>query len=159
MSTAVDINALNFRAATAADLPFIIGLIADDDVSGEVADDPGEHAGPHYQAAFAAVQNDPNQLMLIAELGGVRVGTFQLTFIPSIARRGMTRALVEAVHVAPEYRNRGVGSAMMHWAMQKSRERGAGLVQLTSNKKRLDAHRFYRRLGFSQSHEGFRIFL
>ena len=85
--------------------------------------------------------------------------TFQLTFIPGIMRRGMWRGLIESVHVSPEHRNKGLGKAMMGWAIEQCRARGCGMVQLTSNKKRVDAHRFYRTLGFAQSHEGFKFFL
>ncbi len=84
---------------------------------------------------------------------------FQLTYIPGIMRRGMWRGLVEAVHVIPSERNRGYGKQMMRWAIERCRARGCGVVQLTSNKQRSDAHRFYRDLGFAQSHEGFRLYL
>ncbi|WP_367115404.1 GNAT family N-acetyltransferase [Devosia sp.] len=96
---------------------------------------------------------------MVAELAGRPVGTLQLTFIPGINRLGEWRCLVEAVHVAPDHRNLGLGSEMIRWAVAEARARGCGLVQLTSNKKRLDAHRFYERLGFQKSHEGFKLAL
>lgn len=149
---------LTYRPATAADLPFIVGLIVADSVI-PTGDDPAATHGPDYAAAFAAIDADPNQELLVAELDGVPVGTFQLTYIPGLLRRGMRRGLVESVHVAPSHRNRGVGGEMLRWAADRCRERGCGLMQLTSNKQRTDAHRFYRRLGFEQSHEGFKLLL
>jgi GNAT superfamily N-acetyltransferase len=145
------------RRATAADLPFIIGLIIDDSVV--ATGDDRTAADPAYAGALAAIDADPNQEMLVAQLGGEPVGTLQLTFIPGLMRRGMWRGLIEVVHVAPAHRNKGIGSEMIRWALDRCRERGCGLVQLTSNKKRADAHRFYERLGFTASHEGFKLML
>ena len=150
---------LFYRVATAADLPFMIALIADDDVSGVEMDGWGPETASRYEQALAAITADPNQALYIAELDGTPIGTLQLTFIPGIMRKGMWRGLVESVHVVPDQRNKGFGKAMMRWAIERCRERGCGLVQLTSNKKRTDAHRFYRALGFAQSHEGFKLFL
>jgi GNAT superfamily N-acetyltransferase len=152
------LNRLSFRAATAADLPFIVRLVVEDSVV-PLIDDPDGAASPDYEAALAAIDADPNQEMLIAMFGGEPIGCFQLTYIPGLMRRGMWRGLIENVHVAPTHRNSGFGSEMMAWAVERCRERGCGMVQLTSNKKRVDAHRFYRRLGFQQSHEGFKLML
>jgi len=152
------VSRLNFRDATPADLGFIAGLIVDDSVvpTNDLPDQP-DH--PRYLAAFAAIEADPNQRLVIAEYEGKRVGTLQLTFIPGIARLGEFRCLIEAVHIVPTHRNLGLGSEMIDWAIEQARARGCGIVQLTSNKKRLDAHRFYERLGFSKSHEGFKLAL
>ena len=147
---------LTYRDATAADLGFIVRLIVDDNVV-PTADRPDEPDHPRYLAALAAINADPNQRLVIAELDGAPVGTLQLTFIPGIARFGETRCLIEAVHVAPTHRNLGLGSQLIRWAVDLAKARNCGLVQLTSNKKRLDAHRFYERLGFSKSHEGFKL--
>jgi len=152
-------SALSYRAATTADLPFIVGLIALDDVSDVPADHADQADLPAYQQALIAIERDPNQMLVVATIAGKRVGTLQLSILPGIARRGMWRGLLEAVHIAPEYRNRGLGSEMIAWAIETCRARGCGMVQLTSNKKRVDAHRFYRRLGFEQSHEGFKLYL
>ena len=149
---------LAYRRATAADLPFLVHLMTIDDVSGRLVDDPDNPADPLYAEALAVIDADPNQELIIAELGGEPVGTFQLTFLPGIMRRGMWRGLIEAVHISPAHRNKGLGSQMIARAVARARERGCGVVQLTSNKKRLDAHRFYRRLGFHQSHEGFKLY-
>lgn len=147
---------LIIRDATAGDLAFIIGLIAHDSVL-DAIDDAADAENLEYRDAFEAIRSDPNQLLLIGEIGGIAVGTFQLTFTPGIARRGAWRCTIEGVHVSPEHRNRRIGETMMLWAVDKARERGCGTVQLTSNKKRTDAHRFYERLGFSKSHEGFKL--
>jgi GNAT superfamily N-acetyltransferase len=149
---------LIYRAATPADLHFIIAQIVDDNVV-STGDDPANALSDDYRKALAAIDSDPNQEMFIVELDGQPVGCFQLTYIPGLMRRGMWRGLIEVVHVVSERRNRGVGSAMMRWAIGRCRERGCGLIQLTSNKKRVDAHRFYERLGFAKSHEGFKLLL
>lgn len=146
------------RNAVSDDLPFIVGLLAHDTVL-DLIDDPAEALGPEYMAAFEAIDSDPNQLLLIAEIDGTAVGTFQLTFTPGIFRRGAWRCTIEAVHVSPEHRNKRIGEKMMSWAVDEARNRGSGMVQLTSNKKRTDAHRFYERLGFSKSHEGFKLYI
>lgn len=151
-------NRLTYRDATAADLGFIVGLIFEDSVV-DPTDLPGQPDHPRYLAALEAIDRDPNQRLLVAEYEGQAVGTLQLTFIPGIARLGETRCLVEAVHIVPTHRNLGLGGEMIRWAIEQARSRGCGLVQLTSNKKRLDAHRFYERLGFKKSHEGFKLSL
>ena len=148
---------LAYRAARPADLPFIIGLIVEDSVVATNDSFPDAmHAD--YIAALAAIDADPNQEMIVAEENGVPLGCFQLTYLPGLMRRGMWRGMIEVVHVAAEHRNRGLGADMMRWALERCRERGCGMVQLTSNKKRIDAHRFYERLGFVKSHEGFKYY-
>jgi GNAT superfamily N-acetyltransferase len=149
---------LTYRAAGIADLPFIVNLAADDDVSGSIPHWRPESAAD-YASVLAAIDADPNEELFVAELDGVPIGTFQLTYLSSITRPGMRRGLVESVHIVPAQRNRGFGSEMMRWAIERCRARGCGIVQLTSNKRRVDAHRFYEALGFSRSHEGFRLFL
>lgn len=149
---------LTYRGAVEADLPFIVGLLTEDAVR-VTEDRPDEPFHPRYVAALRELGTDPNQMMMVAVLDGETVGTIQLTFIPGISSLGMKRCLVEAVHIAPAHRSKGLGSAMIQWAIAQARERGCGMVQLTSNKKRLDAHRFYERLGFLKSHEGFKYYL
>lgn len=148
---------LIYRAATMDDLPFIVDIgTADSVVSMDEA--PGGD-DPRYGAALAAIDADPNQELFVVDFEGETIGTFQLSYTPGIMRRGMWRGTVEGVHVAAAHRNRGYGAEMMRWAIERCRERGCGVVQLTSNKKRVDAHRFYTRLGFEQSHEGFKFYL
>jgi GNAT superfamily N-acetyltransferase len=149
---------LTFRRAVEADLPFIVRLLTEDAVRA-TDDRPDEPFHPRYVAALRELEADPNQMMMVAMLDGETVGTIQLTFIPGISGLGTRRCLVEAVHISPAHRSKGLGSEMIRWSIEQARARGCGMVQLTSNKKRLDAHRFYERLGFLKSHEGFKYYL
>jgi GNAT superfamily N-acetyltransferase len=149
---------LTYRKAAEADLPFIVKLLSDDAVRA-TDDRPEEPFHPRYVTALRELAADPNQMMMVALLDGETVGTIQLTFIPGLAALGSKRCLVEAVHIVPAHRGKGLGTQMMQWAVAQARERDCGMVQLTSNKKRLDAHRFYERLGFLKSHEGFKYYL
>jgi GNAT superfamily N-acetyltransferase len=147
------------RRAAAGDVPAIVALLADDTLGAarEAGSDP---ALTPYRAAFAAIDADPRQLLLVVTAADDRVAaTMQLTFIPGLARRGALRAQIEAVRVGSDYRSRGLGEAMIRWAVAEARRRGCRLVQLTSDKRRQDAHRFYSRLGFTASHEGFKLIL
>ncbi|WP_342236030.1 GNAT family N-acetyltransferase [Inquilinus sp. OTU3971] len=141
------------RTAEAADLPAILRLLADDPL-GKTRETAVEAP---CQAAFAAIAADPNQEMVVAELDGRVVGCFQLSFIPGLSRRGAWRAQIESVRIDSALRGRGAGQAMMEWAIAKARARGCALVQLTTDKRRPDAHRFYARLGFVASHEGMKL--
>ncbi len=145
------------RRAAGADIPAIVGLLADDQLG--TTRDGGPDLAP-YLRAFAAIDADPAQRLLVAEpAGGGVAGTMQLTFIPGLARRGSLRAQIEAVRVARAHRGQGLGEAMMRWAVAEAGRAGCSLVQLTSDKQRPAAHRFYERLGFTASHEGFKLFL
>ena len=147
-----------FRRARAEDLPEIIALLADDDL-GSQREDTGLPVSEVYLSAFQAIEADPNQLLAVADAGGEIAGTFQLTFIPMIVRRGSLRGQIEAVRVARGQRGSGLGQRMMEWAIAQCRERNCALVQLTSDKTRADALRFYERLGFKATHEGFKLAL
>lgn len=142
------------RRARRADVPAIVALLADD-VLGQSREDPGDLAP--YVAAFERVDADPAHLLVVAEAGSEVVGTLQLTVLPGLSRRGALRAQVEAVRVADSQRGRGLGRALVLWAVEESRARGCSLVQLTSSKQRTDALRFYERLGFVASHEGMKL--
>lgn len=146
---------LAYRPATAADLPLMVRL----SVEGSVipTDDDITAADPRYAEAFAVIDADPNHELWIAERDGVPAGSFQLSFIPGIPMRGGWRGLIENVQVDASQRGGGIGGEMMRWAIERCRDRGCVLVQLTSNKKRLDAHRFYERLGFEATHEGYKL--
>jgi GNAT superfamily N-acetyltransferase len=145
------------RRATADDLPAIAGLLADDELGAtrEAGADPDLTS---YRTAFAAIDGDPGQLLLVVTAeDGQLAATMQLTFIPGLARQGALRAQIEAVRVGAGYRSQGLGEAMITWAIAEARRRGCRMVQLTSDKRRADAHRFYQRLGFSATHEGFKL--
>jgi GNAT superfamily N-acetyltransferase len=145
------------RPATAADVPAIVGLIAADQL-GVTRDGVGDEADmAAYRQSFEAIDADPAHILLVAEARGQVVGTMQLSFLPGLARRGALRAQIEAVRVAEGTRGSGLGAAMMRWAIEEARRRGCALVQLTSDKSRTDAHRFYQRLGFVSSHEGMKL--
>jgi GNAT superfamily N-acetyltransferase len=147
------------RRAGAVDVPAIVELLAADQLGATrdgIDDDADRNA---YQRAFAEIDRDPAQLLVVAEADGRVVGTLQLSFLPGLARRGALRAQVEAVRVHADYRGGGLGQAMLTWAIGEARRRGCALVQLTSDKSRTAAHRFYERLGFTASHEGMKLIL
>ncbi len=154
-------NDVAVREATAADVPRIAALIAMGNASRPMSAEEAEAEGrlPVYAQAFARVAASEANQLFVAELGGRVVGTYQLTVLPGIAERGRTRGKIESVHVDPTLRGTGVGAAMMRHALAKAREAGIGLLELSSNKSRTDAHRFYERLGFAKSHEGFKMVL
>lgn len=147
-------NDIQIRRATAADVGAIATMIAEDQLGAtrESADDLTP-----YLAAFEQIDADPNQLLIVAERNDEVIGTLQLTFIPGLSRRGSTRGLIEAVRVAAPARGAGLGTTLIQWAVEESRTRGCTLVQLTSDKTRTNAHRFYTNLGFTNSHEGFKL--
>ena len=149
--------AAELRSATAEDLPAIVRLLADDPL-GLTRDgiDDGE-ALQQYLAAFEAIDADPAHLLVVATVDDAVVGTLQFSVLPGLARRGALRAQIEAVRVATDHRSAGLGAAMITWAIEEARRRDCALVQLTTDKSRVDAHRFYARLGFTASHEGFKI--
>lgn len=111
-----------------------------------------------YEAAFRRVDADPSELLIVAtDQSDVVVATMQLSFIPGLTRAGSTRLQIEAVRVRSDQRSNGLGGAMIEWAVQEGKRRGVGLVQLTSDRTREDAHRFYDRLGFVASHVGYKL--
>ncbi|POH58796.1 GNAT family N-acetyltransferase [Arthrobacter glacialis] len=147
------------RRAVEADVVPIVELMANDTIrQAENSTAPENHVS--YLTAFQAIDADPAQLLVavVDDLETV-VATMQLTVIPGLARLGATRLLVEAVRVDERLRGNGLGSSMMEWAIAEGRHRGAALVQLTSDKSRDAAHRFYERLGFTASHVGFKLIL
>lgn len=151
-------GAISFRPATRTDLPAIVRMLADDPLGAErerFADPlPG-----CYQAAFDAIDTDPNNQLVVACLDGDVAGVLQITFIPYLTRRGAWRALIEGVRVDSPVRSRGLGRRMLEWAVERARERGCRLVQLTTDKSRMEAKGFYESLGFVASHEGMKLHL
>ena len=145
------------RRATEADVATIVTLLAADQLG--ATRDSTDDLAP-YVAAFRSIDADEAQQLLVAiDAEGEVVATMQLTVLPGLARRGALRMQVEAVRVHEPHRSAGLGGGMMRWAVEDARRRGCALVQLTSDKSRVDAHRFYERLGFSRSHEGFKLSL
>jgi GNAT superfamily N-acetyltransferase len=148
-------SALSIREAEAGDLEAIIRLHEEDEL-GSHGDAWTPETRPAYEAAFAAIQESPENRLFVAVDGTEIVGTFQLTFIPNLTGRGALRVKVESVKVKVARRSGGIGALMIAFAEHFSREQGARAMELTSNKTRTDAHRFYERLGFTRSHEGFK---
>lgn len=150
-------GSVTLRRARLDDLAALMVLLADDPISAARGDQADAADTPAYARALAELVEDPsNEILLVADDARV-VATMQLTRIPGMARRGSTRLLVEAVRVAADQRSSGIGSAMMRWVTDVAAPTiGSSLVQLTSDEARVDAHRFYERLGFVGSHRGFK---
>ncbi|MFD9160865.1 GNAT family N-acetyltransferase [Streptomyces sp. NPDC059558] len=149
-----DLPELTIRAATAADVPAVVAMLADDPL-GATRESPDDLAP--YLAALKRLTDDPNQHLVVAVRADRVVGTLQLTIVPGLSRRGATRAIIEGVRVHAEERGSGLGTRFIEWAVEKSRAENCSLVQLTSDATRTDAHRFYERLGFTASHVGFKL--
>jgi len=147
---------MEFRNAVAADLPAIVKLLADDPLGArrERAEDPLPQA---YRDAFAAIERQAGNSVIVVVDSGVLVGCLQLTLIPGLSRLGMLRAQIESVRVAESHRSQGLGEALFRHAIERAREAGCGLVQLTTDRSRSDALRFYERLGFEASHLGMKL--
>ncbi|MGW6543032.1 N-acetyltransferase family protein [Streptomyces massasporeus] len=147
---------LEIRAAAADDVPAIVGMLADDPL-GAQRESPDDLAP--YLSALERLSADPNQRLVVAVRESRVVGTLQLTIIPGLSRRGATRSIIEGVRIHADERGSGLGTELIEWAIEESRGQGCQLVQLTSDKTRSDAHRFYERLGFTASHTGFKLSL
>ena len=147
-----------FRRASRSDVPAIVRMLADDAL-GATREAFGHPLPESYFAAFEAIDRDPNNELVVAESEGRVVGVLQMTFIPYMTYRGSWRALIEGVRVASEARSRGIGRSLFEWAIDRARQRDCHLVQLTSDKARPDAIRFYQSLGFVASHEGMKLHL
>lgn len=145
---------MTVRKARREDLPAIVGMLADDHL-GAKRESPDDLTP--YEAAFAVIDADPHQYLAICDVGGRIAGTMQLTIIPGLSHKGMTRLLIEGVRVHGDARGSGIGSRMITWAIEYAREKGCGMVQLTTDKSRADAHRFYERIGFEATHLGFKM--
>jgi GNAT superfamily N-acetyltransferase len=147
---------LTIRRATEADLPAIVGMLADDAL-GRQREDPRLPLDAAYLRAFAAIAADPNQILAVAEDADGVAGTLQLTFLPGLSHKGSWRGQIEAVRIAAGRRGSGLGQRLIEWAVAECRARGCNVAQLTTDKSRHDAHRFYERLGFKATHEGFKL--
>jgi ribosomal protein S18 acetylase RimI-like enzyme len=145
---------LMFRDATRSDLGEVVRLILADSLSAALEAGLDEAAPLR---AFEAIEGDANNRLIVAEQDGAIVGTMQLTFIPTLTLRGGWIEQIENVRIDGSLRSQGLGRQMIEWAIERARERGCGLVQLSSNQQRERAHAFYRRLGFAQSHAGFKL--
>lgn len=145
---------LTFRAATEADLPTIVAMLADDHLGAqrESLDDLAP-----YRRALELITNNLLLMQVVCERDGEIAGTMQLSITPGLSRKGMSRMQIEGVRVSSSTRGGGIGRQMIEWAIDYARNQGCGLVELTTDKSREDAHRFYERLGFEQSHFGYKL--
>lgn len=145
------------RRAVLGDADAVIALLSDDPISAARGDVASDADRPAYAASLKEILDDPSNDLLVVDLGGAIVGTLQLTSIPGMSRRGARRLLVEAVRVHSDLRSSGIGSGVMRWVSDAAAPAlGAAIVQLTSDESRVDAHRFYERLGYVGSHRGFK---
>ena len=147
-----------FRDAVSTDLPRLVELLADDAL-GATREDLSRPLNPAYGRNFEAIDRDPNNRLVVAEIDDQLAGMLQLTFIPYLTHTGSWRCLVEGVRIADRFRGLGLGTQLLHYAIEAARRRRCRIVQLTSDKQRPDALRFYESLGFSASHEGFKLHL
>jgi len=146
-------SAVTIRRAGRDDVGAIVGMLADDPLGSarERIEDP---LPPCYLRAFEALERDPNIRLVVAEEGGTVVGCLQLCILPGLSSQGASRALIEDVRVARSCRSRGIGEQLVQWAVAEARARGCKLVELLTHHTRVDAQRFYKRLGFQSSHVG-----
>ena len=149
---------VSIRPARETDVPRMVELIHLG-AAGRSGEQPGPPLPASYYEAFAALRAHPTCEAYVAEVAGEVVGTFQLAVLPNLSNRGRPVAQIESVHVAAEWRGRGIGEQMLRFAIAEAEGQGCFRLQLSSNKSRIDAHRFYRRLGFEQSHEGMKLAL
>ncbi len=156
MYQTIDPAELVIRRATQADLPAIVRLLADDPL-GQQREQTTDPLPQSYYAAFNAIDRDPRNELVVAELHSQVVGTLQLTFLPGLSFQGGTRAQIEAVRIDQKYRGRKLGETLFQWAIERARKMQCHMVQLTTNAKRRDSQRFYERLGFVPSHIGMKL--
>lgn len=150
---------MTIKKATKKDIPFIVDMLANDKL-GKLREDFKEPLPEKYYRAFDNIDKDPNQeLMVMATSDNQIIGTLQLSFIQYLTYQGGIRAQIEAVRVHQDYRNKGIGKQLFQWAIERSKEKGAHVVQLTTDKKRPYALKFYKALGFRDSHEGMKLHL
>jgi GNAT superfamily N-acetyltransferase len=149
---------MTIRPASREDLPAIIHLLADDPLGAKRERDVDPLPGSYYEA-FDAIGAQPGQQVVVAEVDGRVAATLQLVVVPCITYQGSRRAHIEAVRVAADQRGQGLGAALVKWAIDEARAQGCRIVQLTSDRSRVDAHRFYERLGFKNTHYGLKLHL
>jgi GNAT superfamily N-acetyltransferase len=149
---------LNYRLATESDLADIVEMLSDDTL-GAGRERFQLPLPTFYTQAFQAIANDKHQELTVVELGTEIIATFQLSFIQYLTYQGGIRAQIEAVRVKSTYRGRGIGKEIFQYAIQRAKSKGAHLLQLTTDKKRPEAKKFYESLGFIDSHEGMKLHL
>lgn len=149
---------LSIRTATAADLPVLVQMLADD-MLGRAREAITEPLPQAYHDAFAAIDADANNELIVATMADAVVASLQITYTPSLSYQGRWRATLESVRTRADLRGHGIGTVLVRAAVERARARGCGTVQLSTNRKRVDARRFYERLGFTATHDGMKLFL
>lgn len=151
---------LFYREATKADIPALVEMLADDQLGSE-RENATEPLDPAYYSAFESIQADPNNELIVVESKVESkdkiMGQLQITYIPYLSHTGAWRCLIEAVRIDKTFRGQGLGTQVFEWAIEEARKKKCVIVQLTSNKERTEALRFYESLGFVASHEGFKL--
>ncbi|UWU85432.1 GNAT family N-acetyltransferase [Bradyrhizobium yuanmingense] len=149
-------EAVSIRPARREDVAAIVAMLADDHLgrARERVEDPLPSS---YYDAFARIARDPNLTLVVAESEGRVVGCLQLAILPGLSSQGGSRGLLEDVRVATECRSRGIGEQLVQWAVTEAKARGCNLVELLTHQTRVDAQRFYKRLGFTASHVGMTV--
>ncbi len=147
---------LNFRKAIKSDIPNLVALLADDDL-GAQREDNSLPVNQRYIDIFECIDKDANNELTVVESNGGLVGMLQLTFIPYLTHTGSWRCLIEGVRISRNYRGQGMGTRFINWSIERATEMKCSIVQLTSDKQRPDALRFYESLGFQATHEGFKL--
>ena len=147
---------LTFREAVEKDLPFMVEMLADDEL-GSQREDTSNPLNPSYLSAFKNIVADPNNELIVVEKDGNLIGMLQLTFIPYLTHKGSWRCLVEGVRIHKNFRGDGIGTRVFEWVIQYASKKGVKILQLTSDKQRPDSIRFYEDLGFKSTHEGLKL--
>jgi ribosomal protein S18 acetylase RimI-like enzyme len=151
------VSRVKIRPARSSDVAAMVAMLADDAL-GRGRERIESPLPPSYLQAFDRVERDPNIQLVVAESeGGEVVGCLQLCILPGLSSQGASRGLIEDVRVASRYRGRGIGGQLVQWAIAEAREKGCKLVELLTHNTRVDAQRFYKRLGFQASHVGMTI--
>jgi GNAT superfamily N-acetyltransferase len=156
MPSTITKSEIQFRFALIQDLPAIVQMLTDDPL-GSKREQFTSPLPTSYQLAFAAIEADPNNELIVAVSQAEIIGVLQITFIPYLTYQGGWRALIEGVRVSRNFRASGIGHALFEWAINRAKQRGCVLVQLTTDKSRPEALRFYEKLGFVASHEGMKL--
>lgn len=149
-------TALVFREAQQSDISDLLDMLADDEL-GKLREDSSKPVNECYLLAFEQISRDPNNELILVQQDERTVGMLQLTFIPYLTHKGSWRCLIEGVRIHKDFRGQGLGSRFLEWAIARADEKGCAIVQLTSDKRRCDALRFYQSFGFEASHEGFKL--
>lgn len=145
-----------FRSATRADVDSLVAMLADDEI-GKTRENYASPLPECYYTAFAAIDEDTNNHLVVVETENKIIGMMQITYLPYLTHQGSWRSLIEGVRISRDYRGAGIGQLMFEWAIEQARKKGCYQVQLTSDKKRERAIHFYKKLGFVETHEGMKL--